>query len=668
MASAFAEPRRSAVAAVSLGRRKSVGATATLRGEKRRGSTIRSRARTDGGGDGGIKGGAIASPYYTVDDAAAIAYEASDSASVAAAAAASVGRDARPRRREIDPRRIDADGDPFVSNKEYGGKWDDRGPVDSIAEVLAMSWDIMALVDADEVAREQEIFEGKDSPVSPFGAWPGGQSWRSLADFSRAPVLYPSAAVVEDDALKVGAYVSRVVQCSRFVLDKRAQRPTVRSLQSFLEAAFWRVMQNSYSVCLRLRPRMLAAMTTRTGRGGGGGKSAPSPSDPNWYAASNQFFWRGMRVPSLLLPGDVPPEENVERGPTAAAFRNAGAALFLWPWARASLEEREKRLMRSALWALDILDATILASFPYLWKPHAGDRRFEENLDCLAEYFGLAALLTETVLAAALDHTLAFMKALGVGNYDDYEEDRFVDPGRNKYLMGVEGVTLTRLNSAGTALAVVCANTYAAVRHLPSVATAAFASDYRTETQKARKPSREDLFVLLQRESLFYTIWLQRVAVHLDLCRNVLKDAAKKGKQEFPLRRSALVRHAWLQKLLAPLVAPVSPRDFAAAKKETVLQAKIETYVKAVPPASLGGGGGGGAGGVGGGGGSQDPKGTIRFISSEHVKDLMASYEKYDPVLDEPMLASRAFDDVYKSGFRADSRRRRSRTRNQKVE
>ncbi|AAQ73751.1 gp67 [Psittacid alphaherpesvirus 1] len=532
-------------------------------------------------------------------------------------------------RRGIDPWKLEPANDPFASNKEYGGKWGANGPADSAAKVLAAAWDIMALVDAEEVAKEQETFEAKTSPVSPFGAWPGGQSWRTLGDYSHAPILYPSAEVIEADALKVGAYVSRVVQCSRFVADKKAQRPTVRSLQSFLEAAFWRVMQNAYSTCLRLRPKLTAVSRSRRS---GANWRKPSPSDPNWYAVSNQFLWRGMRVPSLLLPPDVPIEENAERGPTAAVFRNAGPALFIWPWARAPLDERDKRLVRAALWALDILDAAILASFPYAWRPHVGDKQFEEALDCLAEYFGLAVLLTETVLAALLDHTLAFMKSLGAGNYDDFEEDRFADPGKNKYLMGVEGVSLTRLNSAGTALATVCANTYAALRCLPSVATSSLTANYSAETRRARKPTREDLFSLLQHEALFYTIWLQRMATHLDFCSNVLVESAKKGKQEFPIRRSALVRHMWLQKLLSPLVVPVSLRDFAAAKKEAVADAKIETYVKSVQSTN------------------KDPKGTIRFIASDNVKTLMASYEKYNPILDEPMIASRAFDDVI-SGY-----------------
>ncbi|QEG54056.1 Tegument protein UL47 [Cacatuid alphaherpesvirus 2] len=525
-------------------------------------------------------------------------------------------------RHEIDPSKIDNDNDPFVSNKEYGGKWDVNGPADSTAEVLAQSWDVLTLVDAEEVANEQETFEEKASPVKPFGAWPGGQTWQTLPELNKAPILYPSAAIIESDAIKVGAYVSRKIQCGRFAAEKKNQRPTARALQSFLEAAFWRVMQNCYSVSLRFQPKI--ANVSRYPH-----MKRISPSDPNWFAISNQFFWRGMRIPSLLLPTDVPIEENVERGPAAALFRNAGVALLLWPWARASLGEREKRLARTALWSLDILDAVALASFPYYWKPHARDKRFEENLDCLAEYFGMTVLLVETVLSALLDHTLAFMKSLGTGTYDNYDEGRFIDPVKNKYLLGVEGVSLTRLNTAGTALSVVCANTYATLRNLPSVATSYFVSDYKTELGKPRKPSREDLFALLQREALFYTLWLQRMAVHLNLCCNVIRDAVMKGKQEFPLRRSALVRHTWVQKLLLPLTVPMSSQDFAVAKKEIASKERIETYVKSVPVDA------------------RDPRGTVRFITSDHVKELMDSFDKYEPILDEPMPAKRAIEDVF---------------------
>ncbi|ATD84224.1 tegument protein VP13/14 [Gallid alphaherpesvirus 1] len=497
--------------------------------------------------------------------------------------------------------------DPFSTDKEFGGKWTVDGPADITAEVLSQAWDVLQLVKHEDAEEERVTYESKPTPIQPFNAWPDGPSWNAQ-DFTRAPIVYPSAEVLDAEALKVGAFVSRVLQCVPFTRSKKSV--TVRDAQSFLGDSFWRIMQNVYTVVLRQHITRLRHPSS---------KSIVNCNDPLWYAYANQFHWRGMRVPSLKLAS--PPEENIQHGPMAAVFRNAGAGLFLWPAMRAAFEERDKRLLRACLSSLDIMDAAVLASFPFYWRGVQDTSRFEPALGCLSEYFALVVLLAETVLATMFDHVLVFMRALADGNFDDYDETRYIDPVKNEYLNGAEGTLLRGIMAFNTALAVVCANTYSTIRKLPSVATSACNVAYRTETLKARRPGMSDIYRILQKEFFFYIAWLQRVATHANFCLNILKRSVDTGAPPFLFRASSEKRLQQLNKMLCPLLVPIQYEDFSKALGSELKREKLETFVKAISS-------------------DRDPRGSLRFLISDHAREIIADGVRFKPVIDEPVRAS----------------------------
>ncbi|QFU14624.1 tegument protein [Psittacid alphaherpesvirus 5] len=448
-----------------------------------------------------------------------------------------------------------------------------------------------------------------DNPVKSYLIWPLGERWEALPSPPKSCILLASQNITVR-AVIAGAFLIRVALCQPFA--RASDALTLQDLRNFLADAYRRLMQNSQTLLQKYEQTQISDYNS-------------DPDNRLWHVIFNQFTWNHIRLKTLELYPGMKLENNVDRGSLSSRFRNAMSGLTLWPTLNASLLPFQRYLNRIVLTSFDAMEAILIAAFPIDWNCNpVHNKTFSEALTLLSEYFLLNVIFGESVLASIYTLTSTMLTIMMDNSYDQIGKSTFEPRNTEWFDNGIQSIVVREFLACPLSISTACINTYATSRNVFTSEINSLNRRFHEEVSKERENVNSDTLMRVFHDTMaFMTLYLHRLATHLNVCYAILENAAITNGPDFFLRRSAVVVYDKFSELIAPLYARMSSSDFYLLLNDAMRVAGIRQEVFHSPNEVA-------------------SERLYEFRPTQQALNLR-SFSTYHPTIDAPILAAKIF-------------------------